>query len=62
MLSNEKVAAIVWGAENEEKAAKEVGEAAVSAWKLKFPSSRRDDCTVICLFFHHQHQILTVNI
>jgi serine/threonine protein phosphatase PrpC len=52
VLSNEKVSAIVCEAENEEKAAKEVVDAALSAWKQRFPNSKRDDCTAVCLFFH----------
>ncbi|KAK6912792.1 PPM-type phosphatase-like domain [Dillenia turbinata] len=38
-------------AKNEETAAKAVVDAANAAWKLKFPSARVDDCSVVCLFF-----------
>lgn len=30
-------------------AAKAVVDAAAAAWKRKFPSSKVDDCTVVCL-------------
>ncbi|KAK1267108.1 putative protein phosphatase 2C 12 [Acorus gramineus] len=50
VLSNEKVVSIVHSAENSEEAAKAVVEAAVRAWRCKFPSSRVDDCSAICLF------------
>lgn len=50
VLSNNEVVSIIWAAKSEE-AAKAVVDAATAAWKHKYPSSRRDDCTVICLFF-----------
>ncbi|XP_076943111.1 putative protein phosphatase 2C 61 [Bidens hawaiensis] len=58
VLSNNTVASIVWGAESEESAAKEVVVAATAAWKQKFPSSKRDDCSVVCLFFRKNKQAL----
>nr|XP_043629496.1 probable protein phosphatase 2C 61 isoform X1 [Erigeron canadensis] len=56
VLSNNTVASIVWGAESEESAAKAVVVAAIAAWKQKFPSSKRDDCSVICLFLQKKLQ------
>ncbi|CAO2816717.1 unnamed protein product [Amaranthus hypochondriacus] len=57
VLSNEEVALIVWGAENEKMAAKNVVDAAVQAWKIKIPCDKRDDCTAVCYFLqkktHH---------
>lgn len=52
MLSNDQVMSAVCSAYEygEEMAAKAVVEAAVDAWKRRFPNSRRDDCTAICLF------------
>ena len=50
VLSNNQVASIVWEADNEQEAARAVVEAANAAWKKKFPSSKIDDCTVVCLF------------
>lgn len=50
MLSNEEVVSMVAAADNEEVAAKAVVDAAIAMWKHKFPNSKRDDCTVICLF------------
>ncbi|KAL1552365.1 putative protein phosphatase 2C 72 [Salvia divinorum] len=50
VLSNEEVVSMVAAADNEEGAAKAVVDAAVAMWKHKFPNSKRDDCTVICLF------------
>ncbi|KAL3500683.1 hypothetical protein ACH5RR_039776 [Cinchona calisaya] len=52
VLSNDQVTSIVSSAANEEVAAKAVVDASVEAWKRKFPNSKRDDCTVLCLFLH----------
>ncbi|KAH6783849.1 Protein phosphatase 2C family protein [Perilla frutescens var. hirtella] len=52
VLSNEQVMSIVAAAHSEEGAAQAVVDAALASWKLKFPNSKRDDCTVICLFLH----------
>ncbi|KAK6912790.1 PPM-type phosphatase-like domain, partial [Dillenia turbinata] len=51
VLNNDQVASIIWQAKSEETAAKAVVDAANAAWKLKFPSARVDDCSVVCLFF-----------
>ncbi|XP_024996903.1 probable protein phosphatase 2C 72 [Cynara cardunculus var. scolymus] len=59
VLSNNTVASVVWGAESEESAAKAVVVAAIAAWKQRFPSSNRDDCTAICFFLQkNMHQEL----
>lgn len=50
VLNNEDVIAIVSAAHSEEAAAKSVVDATIAAWKHRFPNSKRDDCTVICLF------------
>ncbi|KAG5524319.1 hypothetical protein RHGRI_031104 [Rhododendron griersonianum] len=50
VLSNNDVVSIVSTEGSEEAAARAVVEAAVSVWKQKFPSSKRDDCTAVCLF------------
>ncbi|XP_063946731.1 probable protein phosphatase 2C 72 isoform X2 [Daucus carota subsp. sativus] len=54
VLSNNEVVSIIWAAKSED-AAKAVVDAATAAWEHKYPTSRRDDCTVICLFFHSLH-------
>ncbi|GAU26962.1 hypothetical protein TSUD_06340 [Trifolium subterraneum] len=58
VLSNEEVASIVWMIGSEEAAAKAVVEAATAAWAKKYPSSRVDDCTVVCLFLQKRPQNL----
>ncbi|XVF89118.1 hypothetical protein PTKIN_Ptkin19aG0104900 [Pterospermum kingtungense] len=52
VLNNHQVVSIVMNAESEQTAARAVVEAATASWKKKFPSSKVDDCTVICLFLH----------
>lgn len=56
VLSNEEVASVVCGVEHEGTAAKAVIDAAVEAWKNKVPYNYRDDCTVVCYFFHKEDQ------
>lgn len=50
MLSNKEVVDIVASAPARASAARCLVESAVKAWKLKYPTSRTDDCSVICLF------------
>ncbi|KAI3776405.1 hypothetical protein L1987_46186 [Smallanthus sonchifolius] len=51
VLSNEEVIDIVASAELHSCAAQAVVESAVRAWKHKYPTSKVDDCAVVCLFF-----------
>lgn len=50
VLSNEEVVSVISSAANEKEAARAVVEASIAAWNQKFPNSKRDDITVICLF------------
>lgn len=50
MLSNEEVIEIVASTEPHSRAAQAVVESAVRAWKHKYPTSKVDDCAVVCLF------------
>ncbi|KAJ4708158.1 Phosphatase 2C family protein [Melia azedarach] len=50
VLSNNQVVSIVREAHKDQEAARAVVEAAKAAWKKKFPSSKIDDCTVVCHF------------
>ncbi|XP_062019875.1 probable protein phosphatase 2C 72 [Rosa rugosa] len=51
VLGNNEVASIVWEAESAEAAARTVTETARATWSTKYPTSKIDDCTVVCLFF-----------
>ncbi|KAJ4975991.1 hypothetical protein NE237_001097 [Protea cynaroides] len=50
VLSNEEVVEIVTSAPNRSSAARIVVESAAREWKLKYPTSKMDDCAVVCLF------------
>ncbi|KAL6207999.1 hypothetical protein ACLB2K_018951 [Fragaria x ananassa] len=51
VLSNNEVASIVWEAKSAEAAARRVTETAIATWSTKYPTTKIDDCTVVCLFF-----------
>ncbi|CAN8269822.1 unnamed protein product [Cochlearia groenlandica] len=50
VLSNEDVVTIVASAPSRFSAARAVVETAVRAWRYKYPTSRVDDCAVVCLY------------
>lgn len=50
VLSNKEVVDIVASAPSRATAARAVVDSAVRAWRLKFPTSKSDDCAVVCLF------------
>ncbi|KAK1372653.1 PPM-type phosphatase domain-containing protein [Heracleum sosnowskyi] len=51
VLSNKEVVDIVAAAPARSYAARALVESAVRAWKAKYPTSKVDDCAVVCLFF-----------
>ncbi|KQK15690.1 hypothetical protein BRADI_1g24400v3 [Brachypodium distachyon] len=50
VLSNQQAVDIVSSSPSRSKAAKTLVEAATREWKTKYPTSRTDDCAVICLY------------
>ncbi|CAL0328060.1 unnamed protein product [Lupinus luteus] len=50
VLSNKEVVDIVAAAPSRSSAARAVVESAVRAWRYKYPTSKVDDCAVVCLF------------
>nr|KYP53412.1 putative protein phosphatase 2C 52 [Cajanus cajan] len=50
VLSNEEVVEIVSSASTRSSAARTLVDSAAREWKLKYPTSRMDDCAVVCLF------------
>ncbi|WOK91916.1 putative protein phosphatase 2C 64 [Canna indica] len=50
VLSNKEVVDIISSAPNRSLAAKVLVEAAAREWKLKYPTSKMDDCAVVCLY------------
>ncbi|KAL9257742.1 putative protein phosphatase 2C 1 [Drosera capensis] len=50
VLSNEEVVEIVSSAGSRSSAARTVVESATREWKTEYPTSKIDDCAVVCLF------------
>ncbi|RRT40529.1 hypothetical protein BHE74_00045108 [Ensete ventricosum] len=50
VLSNREVVKIVSTAPARSSAARILVESAVRAWRLRYPTSKIDDCAVVCLF------------
>lgn len=50
VLTNEEVIEIVASTDAPSQAAQAVVESAVRAWRQKYPTSKVDDCAVVCLF------------
>lgn len=50
MLSNEEVVEIVASAPTRSSTARILVDSAAREWKLKYPTSKMDDCAVVCLF------------
>ncbi|KAE8696617.1 putative protein phosphatase 2C 1 [Hibiscus syriacus] len=50
VLSNEEVVEIVSLAPSRSSAARILVDSAAREWKLKYPTSKMDDCAVVCLF------------
>lgn len=52
VLSNKEVVDIVSWAPTKATAARALVETAVRAWRLKYPTSKIDDCAVVCLYLN----------
>ncbi|MCD7467714.1 putative protein phosphatase 2C 1, partial [Datura stramonium] len=50
VLSNEEVVDIVSSAPTRSSASRILVDAAAREWKIKYPTSKMDDCAVVCLF------------
>ncbi|XP_062106278.1 probable protein phosphatase 2C 52 [Humulus lupulus] len=50
VLSNEEVVEIVSSAPTRSSAARILVDSAAREWKLKYPTSKMDDCAVVCMF------------
>ncbi|CAK9157799.1 unnamed protein product [Ilex paraguariensis] len=53
VLSNKEAVDIVASAPGHTTAARALVDCATRAWRLKYPTSKIDDCAVICLFLEH---------
>lgn len=54
VLSNEEVVSIVCATPRKQHASKAVAEAAAQRWRARYPASRVDDCSAVCLFLRDQ--------
>lgn len=61
VLTNEEVVDIVASAPVRSYAARSLVEAAVRSWRIKYPTSRVDDCAVVCLFLDSEGSTSTSN-
>lgn len=50
MLSNNEVVDIIASAPTRSSAARALVESAVRSWRYKYPTSKVDDCAVVCLY------------
>ncbi|EXB38281.1 putative protein phosphatase 2C 6 [Morus notabilis] len=53
VLSNKEAVDIVASAPGRTTAARALVDCAVRAWRLKYPTSKNDDCAVVCLFLEN---------
>ncbi|XVE89202.1 hypothetical protein DITRI_Ditri19aG0131700 [Diplodiscus trichospermus] len=53
VLSNKEAIDIVASAPSCATAARALVDCATRAWRLKYPTSKNDDCAVVCLFLEH---------
>lgn len=53
VLSNKEAVDIVASAPGRTTAARALVDCAIRAWRLKYPTSKNDDCAVVCLFLDY---------
>lgn len=53
VLSNKEAVDVVASAPGRTTAARALVDCAIRAWRLKYPTSKNDDCAVVCLFLDH---------
>uniref|UniRef100_A0ACD5Y8I3 Uncharacterized protein n=1 Tax=Avena sativa TaxID=4498 RepID=A0ACD5Y8I3_AVESA len=54
VLSNKEAVDIVAAAPSRATSARALIDCAVRSWRLKFPTSKSDDCAAVCLFLDHE--------
>ncbi|CAH8330169.1 unnamed protein product [Eruca vesicaria subsp. sativa] len=57
VLSNKEAVDIVASAPSRSTAARAVVDTAVRSWRIKYPTSKNDDCTVVCLFLQDAMEV-----
>ena len=61
MLSNKEAVDIVASAPSRSTAARALVDTAVRSWRIKYPTSKNDDCTVVCLFLQDSSVAMEVS-
>ncbi|XP_047944520.1 probable protein phosphatase 2C 6 isoform X1 [Salvia hispanica] len=56
VLSNKEAVDIVASAPGRGTAARALVDCATRAWRLKYPTSKNDDCAAVCLFLEHANE------
>ncbi|CAI9303402.1 unnamed protein product [Lactuca saligna] len=59
VLSNKEAVEIVGAAPSRSTAARALVDCATRSWKLKYPTSKTDDCAAVCLFLHQNPKTVT---
>ncbi|GAA0186357.1 protein phosphatase [Lithospermum erythrorhizon] len=62
VLSNEEVVKIVASSPTRASASRKLVESAVRGWKMKYPTSKVDDCAVVCLFLDADSNVSTASV
>ncbi|EOA34224.1 hypothetical protein CARUB_v10021735mg [Capsella rubella] len=61
VLSNKEAVDIVASAPSRSTAARALVDTAVRSWRIKYPTSKNDDCTVVCLFLQDSSVAMEVS-
>ncbi|GAA0166536.1 protein phosphatase [Lithospermum erythrorhizon] len=61
VLSNKEAVDIVASAPGRGTAARALVDCATRSWRLKYPTSKTDDCAVVCLFLEHTTSVDTAS-
>lgn len=61
VLSNKEAVDIVASAPSRSTAARALVDTAVRSWRIKYPTSKNDDCTVVCLFLQDESVAMEVS-
>ncbi|KAJ4909045.1 putative protein phosphatase 2C 18 [Raphanus sativus] len=57
VLSNKEAVDVIASAPSRSTAARALVDTAVRSWRIKYPTSKNDDCTVVCLFLQDSSNV-----
>ena len=61
VLTNKEAVEVVATAPSRSSSARTLVEAAVRAWRMRYPSSKMDDCAAVCLFLDSESYSYTAS-